>query len=442
MRLFLAGLLAGLLAGCAGLSGASYWELSDAEVDETVAGPQVETSPLMPLEANIPFANFRYPHVDGVENVTFIVDPGEHHGIYRSFAGSRMLGELVKAGVTPLPGVAGVARYIRGLQMDGDNFVFNATDGQKGRGLYFSRAGDLKMVARTGDTVLPGDTLPLKDVEYGSLSGENVLYVAETPESVALVLQNVGVGVNRVLVRSGDPIPGTPGETFQYFSPQNWIQGEDVVFRAAKVVDPHEARPANPDGVRGIYGWFGQMPASPESFRMADLRTIADWTTPIPGVTGKRFTDFRSTPVKKGLVAFVGSGEGVEGLYLYNAHAQEKGPRVIVDSETELPGIFPGRFRDFGIFPTLVDDCVVFTARAGDDYMGVFLYNASTDTMFLLTDNRLPVAGKKIREFEIAGNFLVRNRFAVTATFEDGTSGVYLATIPVEGFTRMGAPGL
>lgn len=175
---------------------------------------------------------------------------------------------------------------------------------------------------------------------------------------------------------------------------------------------------------------------------LADLRTIADWTTPIPGMEGKRFTDFRSTPVRKGLVAFVGSGKGAKGVYFYNAHARDKRLRVIVDNETELPGLFSGRFTGFGIFPTLVDDGVVFTGFADGGYVGVFLYQAVTDTLFVLTDNRLPLAGKRIKRFEIAGSFLVRNRFAVTATFDDGTSGVYLATIPVEGFARMGAPGL
>jgi len=93
------------------------------------------------------------------------------------------------------------------------------------------------------------------------------------------------------------------------------------------------------------------------------------------------------------------------------------------------------------MFPTICGDAVVFTGRAGD-FQGVFLYNATTDTLFVLADNRTPIEGKAVKGYEIAGHFLVRNRFAVTANFADGTSGVYLATIPSEGFIRMGAPGL
>jgi hypothetical protein len=430
----------GLWAGCTALQAASYWELSGAAVDETIAGPKVAPS-LTEVESGIPFGDFRYPHVDYLENVTFIVDPGKNHGIYRSHPVTRTLSELVKGDTTVLPGSGAAADYIRGLQMDGEDFVFNATDSQGGRGLYFWSAGKLQKIARTGDTVLPGDS-PAKDVEYGSLFGRNVLYGVETKEASALVLHDLDQQKDRVLLKSGVPIPGQEGQTFEYFSPQNWMDAEDVVFRAARVSDPHASRGGDPVGVRGIYGWFGQHPANPDAFAISDLKTIADWTTPIPGMAGKNFTDFRSTPVHKGMVAFVGSSGGSGGVYFYDANSRNKDVRVIVDTETTMPSLFGGKFKDFGIFPTLIDDCVVFTARAGNDYSGVFLYDASADTLFLLADNRTPLAGKTVKGFEIASHLMIRNRFALAVYFENDTSGVYLATIPSEGFTRMGAPGL
>lgn len=435
------GLLAGgLIVSCVAMQAASYWELSGATVDETIAGPNVASS-LAEVEANIPFGEFRYPHVDYLENVTFIVDPGKNHGIYRSHPITRSLTGLIKSEATALPGSGATADYIRGLQMDGEDFVFNATDSEGGRGLYFWSAGKLQKVARTGDAVLPGGS-PAKDVEYGSLSNRNVLYPVETKDGCALVLQDVDLHKDRVLLQTGAPIPGREGQTFEYFSPQNWLDGEDVVFRAARVSDPHADRPGDPSGVRGVYGWFGQHPANPEAFALSDLQTIADWTTPIPGMAGRTFTDFRSAPVHKGMVTFVGGGDGCEGVYFYDVHARNKDLRVIVDSETAMPSLFAGKFRDFGIFPTLIDDCVVFTARAGDDYAGVFLYDASADTLFVLADNRTPIAGKTVKGFEIASRLMIRNRFALAVYFEDKTSGVYLATIPSEGFTRMGAPGM
>jgi len=435
MRIF----MAGFLAGCTWLDAATYWEESSAAVDEAVADTNTAATRLVPLAAQVPFQDFRYPHVDNLENVTFIVDQAPNHGIYRSFAMGRSLLPLVQSGTTTLPSGGAVADYLRGLQMDGAEFIFNATDSQNQRGLYFWRNGKLQTIARTRETVLPGDDQVLTDVEYGSLAGGNVFYTAETPAGMALVMQNVDIGANRVLLKTGVAIPGRSDAAFEYFSPQNWTDGESVVFRAARVADPHAKR-ESPDGVRGLYGWFRQMPADPGAFALDSLRTIADWTTPIPGMAGKTFTDFRSAPVKQGLVAFVGSGTDCEGVYIANSNAADSTPRVIVDTETRLP-ILGGKFTGFGIFPTICGDSVVFTGRSGD-FEGVFLYSPSTDALFVLADNRTPVDGKAVKGFEIAGHFMVRNRFAITANFEDGTSGVYLATIPTDGFTRMGAPGL
>ncbi len=84
---------------------------------------------------------------------------------------------------------------------------------------------------------------------------------------------------------------------------------------------------------------------------------------------------------------------------------------------------------------------MVFTGKSGS-FAGVFLDKTSADALFVLADNWTPIEGKAVKGFEIAGHFLVRNRIALTANFEDGTSGVSLATVPAEGFVRMGAPGL
>ena len=74
------------------LSAATMWSDSEAEVDEHVADTQTlaPVDLMKPAFAQIPFVNFRYPHVTGDMDVTFIADDpvfpgkGEHHGIYRS----------------------------------------------------------------------------------------------------------------------------------------------------------------------------------------------------------------------------------------------------------------------------------------------------------------------------------------------------------------------
>jgi len=441
--------IAPLVLGCAQVFGAAYWAGSGGAVDETVADALSEVASFKAAAASsdeLAKAEFRYPHVDELENVSFIVErPRSVHGIYRSYGINRRLSELVASGSTALPD-GSVASYISGLQTSGLDFVFNASS-KTGYGFYYWHDGALRTIAGPGTTV-GGESITL--AAYGCLADDRVLFTAQTANSYLLAQGPLEGGEPRVLVHSGMPIPGRPGESFQFIALQNWMRGDDLVFRAARAMSPYQADDEaekkdgkNAAGVRGLYGWFGNSPIDPDSYAMKNLRTIADWTTPVPGLPGRKFTQMHSAPVDKGLVPFVGGVADCEGIYLYDACAkQDRRLRVIADGETKMPGLFAGTFDSFGHYPAVFDGCVAFTATSTDGFAGVFLYNAGTDTLFRLADNRAPIAGKKVTGFEIAGHFLVRNRFAIAVTFEDQSSGVYLATIPVEGFTRMGAPGL
>ena len=96
------------------LSAASIWTNTGAEIDERVA----DTQTLAPIDlmksafAQVPFANFRYPHVDKDQDVTFIADDpvyhggGNHHGVYRSMGKTGELRALMRKG-EPVPGTAG-----------------------------------------------------------------------------------------------------------------------------------------------------------------------------------------------------------------------------------------------------------------------------------------------------------------------------------------------
>ena len=293
----------------------------------------------------------------------------------------------------------------------------------------------MTQVARSGDTVLPGETTPLSDVHWGALDEGRVLYVAATGQSdqPVLVLHDLKSGTNRTLLRGGDAIPGHPGETFQYVAHQNWLDGQSVVFRAG-AVDPY--RTAHTAGSRqGLYGWFNVRWDDPATLDPARLVTMADTDTPMPGAAaGAKFVDFRSAPVKDGLTAFEAVG-GTHGIYLSRNGAS---PTVVVDNETEMPGLFDGKFRNFGIWPAAVKGGVVFTANARD-FAGVFLYRADQDMLYVLADNRAPLEGKQIKAFEIGSTPMVGNRFAVTAEFKDETTGVYMATIPARAYRRIKA---
>ena len=428
--------------------GATAWVETGAAIDTVVADTATvaPANPLAPLAAPVPFNGFRYPHVDDAGNVTFIADDPVYapegasrgqHGIFRSFAADGHLQTLVSQDGL-IPGTDEKFTLLRGLQPDerGVDFVFNATGTNPvGCGLYLGSGDKVTTIARHGATVLPGDAAPLSVVFWGALHAGRVLYVAtDAAKRHVLVLHDVPTGADRVLLRGGDPVPGHSGEAFHYLAHQDWIGAASVVFRAG-TMDPDAADPIGQKkpGRSGVYGWFDVRWDDPATLDPARLVTLADTDTPMPAFDGERFTDFRSAPVQDGLVAFEASGDKGKGMYF----SRDGGPvRPIVDNETQLPGLFRGKFRSFGIWTAVVKNGVVFTAEAAGGFVGVFLYRADQDMLYVLADNRAPLEGKGIVDFEIGSRPLVGNRFAVTAKFAGGGSGVYLATVPAHAFRR------
>jgi hypothetical protein len=463
------------MAGPGSLWASTYWVPADAEVDEVVA--DTTTIPprhpaVLPLGTPIPFQNFRYPHVNAAEDVTFIADDfarnRQQHGIYRSFGASHKLKPLLVKGL-PIEAHSPVQfEFVSGLQMGGDDFVFTARLNTGNWGLFYWSNEKITAVARTGHTILPDQTSPLTAVGYGAPQQGRIIYQARDRAGTALVLFDTRSQVHRVILRTGTPIPGRDGERFHYISPQNWITEESIIFRAARVVEPHDGRgkqwywfedfrkdrpdkpgnsPTKAAANVGIYGWLGVDWDDPHAFDLANLYTAADWTTPVSPVHGGTFTYFGSAPLAGDLTAFLGevhraSGDSV-GIFCTSVRpkGENSAPvfRNIVDTDTEIEALFKGPFTGFGKWVGVIDGSVMFIgyAEGGKKYAGVFLYKPQLDALFLLCDNRLPIDGKAVRGFEVGSNFLVRNRFAITIHFQDGSSGVYLATIPPNSFKRM-----
>jgi hypothetical protein len=445
-----------LITAATPLPAVTFWSETGARIDETVATSETKApfNPLQPLLTDVPFSGFRYPHVDANEDITFIADDpidsskrGKHHGIYRSIAATGELRALVREGEA-IPGSDIRFRWIRGLQVDGADLVFNATDSKGGRGFYHWSNGVLTTIARSRDTTVPGFDRPVTDVEWGALDHGRVFYEAHVDLEDLLALYDLKTKQTRLLCRTGANIPGQTDQPFRYFSHQNWIDHANVLFRGASVRNPQ--KPA-PDGLghHGLYGWLDVDWSQPDrAFDMARLITIADGRTPVPGLDkDARFHEFFSAPVRDDLTAFVAEGksndgdssrrEVFKGIYYCNITDPAKTIHSIVDTESRMGGLFRETFNYFAIFPSVFEKSVAFVGYADDDYVGVFLYRTDSDELFLLCDNRAALAGKHVTDFEIAGHFLVRNRFAVTAHFNDNTSGVYMATIPARSFKRI-----
>ena len=416
-----------------GVAGASLlWaavipvEMRGAEAAKPEADAPARWSDLAPLVIRTPFDNVRYPHLDEHGNVTFIADDavsreskGANHGIFR-YAADRSLVCLVRAGETTVPGAEETLKTVQGLQMDehGVDFVFNATDSAGKDGLYHWSRGRLETLARTGDTVLPGETQPITSVAYGSLYGDHVLYSAASPTlGAVLVLHDLGNGRQRVLCHAGMPIPGRAGETFQSIGSTNWVSGDTVIFRAACAVNPGGP---NTRGTAGVYGYFGIKDWSDGSQDLAPerLRAIVDGTASVPVAEvpdGATFDSLGSAPVSGNNTAFWALGTGFSGIF--TAKTPEGPVRCIVSNHTEFTGPFKGRFTSFGSYPSVVGQSVVFTGEATEDseastedaaddgaddaganaapktYKGVFVYRLDRGELFTLTDNRAPLEG-------------------------------------------------
>ncbi len=422
---------------------ATEWKNSGAKIDELVADTSslAPTGTLSPLAARIPFVNFRYPHVDALENVTFIADDplitdqkAPSHGIYRSYADGRFEA-LISTKDTPIPGSTAKFEFLRGLQMadNGTDFAFSGYATDRHEGIYFWQQGVLRCIARSNETILPGDAEPINEVGYASVGGGMILYTAGTATAGrSLVGYDIASGRQTVLLRTGLAMPGAPGETFRYFSAQNWTDGGQILFRAARVSEPNDSAERSKANY-GLYGWMSLSPKSTAHYSPGTLRRFVDWQTPVPDLPGKVFTRLNSAPFHGSIAAFVGNGANFSGIYWLDVRTGIL--RSIVDTETSMEGLFPGTFQGFTIFPSVQGQAVVFVAWA-QNYAGVFLYRTDRDELFVLADTRSKVEGKTIAFFEMAGHCFVGNRFAVKVAFNDKSQGVFLATLPANGFTR------
>lgn len=231
-----------------------------------------------------------------------------------------------------------------------------------------------------------------------------------------------------------------------FLAGQNWLTADSILFRAG---EKRNSSFLAVTGRPGIYGWFGikDWTGSSGELIAPRLRAVVDGNTHVTRTDGSAVAleNIASAPTDGKVTAFNGYGKGFDGMYCVELSG---GPvRTIMDSDTEVSGLFKGGIS-FGPWPAVVDRCVIFTVGTassennGEGYSGVFLYRVDRDELFVLADNRTPIDGKAVRGYEIAGHFLANNRFALTAKFRDGTSGVYLGTIPAKSYKRMGSPAV
>ena len=99
--------------------------------------------------------------------------------------------------------------------------------------------------------------------------------------------------------------------------------------------------------------------------------------------------------------------------------------QIVADLSTRIPELFDGPFTSFGDCVVAFDSWAVFTGSA-KDYEGLFAMNMETSRLFILLDNRASLGGRRVEDFQISKSPRAGEDLAVTVTFADGGSGIYI----------------
>lgn len=371
------------------------------------AGSQLERV-FHSTEATLPGFSGAFQGFDGVNvsgsTVTFRVRGTDYQGIF-AFSGGSYQNLIDTATVIPQLGVP--LSIVREPTVSGSSMVFTGRSPGPMDGVYIQDAAGTRLMVGSGlpNPVFPAETVHpyLSSVAYAD--GRAIFHDASTTGGY---YQYDGEALSALVYR-GQTIPGT-AQTFQWFDNSVWAKGDTTVFIAG------------PDGfVDGIWK------ATPSM-----LTAVITEGQPIPGATGKTFNDLGSPRFNShGDTAFLGSGPFVDGVYV----ADTGGVRRITDSTIQWGG------RHVSISPlldnfALNDEVVVFGAiiDSGGGTAGflpeMFFADLETGGLSLFLKRGDVVDGRIVATSRAYPYSFDGDRLAIGIRFTDGTSGIYLATVP------------
>jgi len=352
-----------------------------------------------------------------------------------------------------------------GTLLWGSSFVQFPFDPDVFWGVTAYRDGEFELIADSNNSIFGKVSAHQFGMDGSDIDGDRLLIGATdtfTGRSGLYTVKDDGI----VEVASSDSvvIPGTSGQ-FTNIRPGRFV-GDSIAFQGRR-----------PDGQSGIYG----VPAdgSGQTF------TIIDQSTPFPtfdamGITAAGFTPGESSGDR---FAFRSESEFGLTLGLYTSDTQGN-VATIAELEQPMPGGV-GRYRDLGrgtILPSMDGDRVAFAASDQDsDLERIFMADAITgETTVLLDNTQLPTKqpypgvfmpsisgenvaflagflngqallvhmdgvthvileagdtldGKVVNSIEISPFSFDGDQIAFAPFFEDGTSALYIATVPGPG---------
>jgi hypothetical protein len=154
---------------------------------------------------------------------------------------------------------------------------------------------------------------------------------------------------------------------------------------------------------------------------------VADINTPIPGSSETFLTFGYALSFDAGNVVFQGFDPSSGMTHIY---AEIGGMLVLV---SDAP------FWEFGVVVSISGETIAYRGANGADE-GIYVYRGGSTERVISTGDTLD--GKTVVELRFGPEGMSGDQFAFAADFADGTSGVYIATIPEPGTGLLLAAGL
>ena len=367
------------------------------------------------------FTSVGAPSLSGTGVAFYGTGSGGQTGIYEGFPAAPI---KVADLNTAIPNGTGMftAFTVNGLPsspaISGNNVAFFGSGSQGQQGIYSRINSTLIRVADTTTAIpngsgvftafFPGAPIVPPDP---SISGNNVAFFGIGSGGQQGIYAMMHSGLAKV-ADTGTTIPGGTGY-FVAFQGGPVISGANVAFLGM-----------GPSGQQGVYlsvPIAGVYPPNPI--------VVADTGTSIPSGTG-HFTSFDpSGPITPAIigqnVAFLGMGTaGQMGVY-----AQRNGLLAMVaDLNTAIPaGI--GNFMDFGPVSVSATD-VAFLGTGSSGQEGI--YDLTGGRLVKVVDLNTVIDGKTITGLMFANTGLDGDPLSYTATFSDGSQGIYTVNVAAE----------
>jgi hypothetical protein len=253
--------------------------------------------------------------------------------------------------------------------------------------IYTGSGGGLTVIADSTTPNPDGNgTLSLSDLVTPAIDGANVAFRAyETSGGSEGIFTSVAGVIETSADRDTNVPGGGSGDLFLSAIPRG-LDGTQVAFEAFDAA------------TWGVYVADGGV-----------ARVVADKDTLIPG-TSETFMAFASVAIGGGSVAFEGIGVNAGGLYA------EIGGLLVLITDTEV------------VQSVAADgDAVAYFGNDLSSY-GIYVYRNGAVERIIASGEQLD--GKTLSGFRFGAHGLDGEQLAFTALFDDGTEGVFLATIP------------